>query len=87
MNSYPRESDEFCALDVRVDGQVVTGFHVQVLSRTARPLPNGWAVAVELGGKRGFMTGGRAVGTYRVWARVQDNPEDAVIDAGLIYIT
>lgn len=85
-NAYPRESDEFQAVTVTVDGTRVVD-EVEVAVTIGAERPTSWAPALMLGGKPGLMTGGRSPGTYTVWARVTDAPEVPVVSCGRFIIT
>jgi hypothetical protein len=86
MNSYPRESDEFEAVKITVDGVRVTA-GVELTVTTGKDRPSDWVAPTLLGGKIGIMTGGRVPDIYRVWAKVTDSPETPVIDCGTFAIT
>lgn len=86
MNSYPRESVEFAAITVTVDGSPVTT-GVEVALTTGQDRPTTWAAPTTLGGRIGVMTGGLATGYWHVWARVSSTPEAPVIDCGTFQVT
>jgi len=81
LANFPRESTEFLALNVTVDGvAVTTGITVAVVGQRERP--STWTAPVTLGGKIGIMVSGYQPGDYYVWAKVSDSPEQPVIRAG-----
>lgn len=87
MNSYPRESVEFCALEVKVDAAAITTYDVQITAGLTRPVAGAWQANVPLDGKHGFMVQNLTPGTYRVWVRIADNPEAPVLELDSIYIS
>ena len=85
-SSYPRETIEFQAVTVTVDGAVVTtGLQLCVVPHASRP--TGWAAPTALAGKIGVMVEGLTPGLYDIWAQVTSSPEIPVIDCGIISIT
>ncbi len=86
MNTYPRESVEFVAVDVNVDGVAVTT-GVEFALTTGQDRPTTWAAPTTLDGKIGVMTGGLATGYWHVWARISSAPETPVIDCGTFQVT
>ena len=84
--SYPRETTEFQAVTVTVDGAVVTtGVTFCVVPDQARPVT--FITATSLSGKIGVMVTGLAPGNWRVFAKVASSPETPVIDCGLFTVT
>jgi hypothetical protein len=86
MTSYPRETTEFVAYDIKVDGvPVADGVAFSVVPRTtAKPRPSTWTPAVVIDGKTGWLLEPGEPGDLQVWARVTDNPEVPVLDCGII---
>lgn len=82
----PRESVEFQPVEVRLDGVLVTTA-VEFCVTTARARPETWIAPVVLGDAIGVMVDGLDPGTYVVWGRVTDYPEQPVLDCGQIRIT
>ena len=84
--TYPRETVEFQAVTVTVDGTVVTtGVTFCVVPDGARPVT--FIAATTLSGKIGVMVTGLTPGNYRVFAQVASSPETPVIDCGLFTVT
>lgn len=80
-NRYPRESIEFQAVIIRVDGiKVTTGIEYCVV--TAGERPEIWVAPVVVGTQSGFMVDGYDVGTWDVWAKVTSAPEIPVLNCG-----
>ena len=86
-NTYPRESVEFMALDVKNGATAVTDYQVQVTPGTGRPTPGAWVTNTTLDGKRGLMISGLARGSYAAWVKVTANPEIPVLMAGFFSVT
>jgi hypothetical protein len=102
VNSYPRESVEFQAVllqkqmvgaggqavQVPVDDDDDVWGHttLQVAPYGSRP-SDAWIAPVRLDDEWGLMVQGMDRGTYRVWAKVSDNPEIPVIDAGVFLVS
>ena len=85
-SSYPRETIEFQAVTVTVDGTAVTtGVQLCVVAHGSRP--TGWAAPTALGGKIGVMVEGLTPGLYDIWAQITSSPEIPVIDCGIISVT
>lgn len=79
---FERETTEFVPVTVTVDGAITTTAVQFAVTDAFTERPVTWVNAVIIGGKTGFMLQGRAVGSYRVWAKVTDAPETPVIDCG-----
>jgi hypothetical protein len=87
-NVYPRETVEFVAVLITIDGVTVTsptGVELAVVLDGSRP--TAWTAAIALSGKIGIIISGLAAGQYRVWARVTSSPETPVIECGYITVT
>jgi hypothetical protein len=86
INHFPRETVEFQPVTVTVNGTPATAANVTfaVGLKTARPVS--WLAPVELEGKIGIMVEDLDPGTYKVWAKVESNPEIPVIDCGMFVI-
>lgn len=85
-NRYPRETVEFQAVTVTVDGATVTSnVEFCVINRTARPTT--WAAATTLEGRIGIMVEDYEPGIYAVWARITDSPEIPVLKCGEFTVT
>jgi hypothetical protein len=86
MPTYPRETTEFVAYDVKLDGQTVTdNVAFSVVPRVAgKPRPDLWVTATVLDGKTGFLLAPGPPGDLQVWAKVADNPEVPILDCGTI---
>jgi hypothetical protein len=85
-NTYPRETVEFQAVTVTVNGQVVTDdVEFSITERDVRPTV--WDVAVVNGSEIGFMVEGFDPGVWKVWARVTSAPEVPVVDCGFFIVT
>jgi hypothetical protein len=86
VNTYPRETVEFQAVSVAVDGAAVTtGVQLAVVPSGQRP--DTWADPTSLDGKIGVMVDGLAVGYWHVWAKVTSTPEQPVIFCGSLQVT
>lgn len=84
--SFPRESVEFLAAPVTVDGAVVTT-GVEYAVTTGSDRPTVWTAATLLGGRTGIMVQGYAPGYWNVWARVSSAPETPVVQCGTFQVT
>ena len=86
IDSYPRETVEFLAVTVKVDGvEVLEEVTFCVALSGARP---GVFVAPStLDGKIGVLITGLLPGYYVVWAKVTSNPEIPVINCGAFQVT
>jgi len=86
MTSYERETVEFQPVTVTVNGQpVTTGVTFCIAPQAERPVT--YTPPVTLGGSIGVMIQGLTPGGYRIWAKVDSNPEQPVINCGFISIT
>lgn len=85
MNSYPRETIEFIPITVTRDGQTYTTFDTAITPRTGRPQT--WEPALTLEGTPGVLISGLPPGIHKLWARINDTPEQPVIEVGSINIT
>lgn len=84
-NLYERESVEFQAVEVKLDGQPVSdGVSFAIVPDGERP--EVFVDAVVYGGKTGVMIQGLDRGTYRIFAKVNSTPEVPVMDCGYFYI-
>ena len=84
-NYYERESVEFQPVEIKLDGQVVLdGISYAIVPDGERPVT--FIDATTLAGKTGVMIQGLERGTYRIYARVVNNPEVPVIDCGYFYV-
>lgn len=87
MNVYERESREFLgAIVVKGQDVLTTGVSFAVTGINERPAPDAWVPATILDGRTGFIVEGYAVGTYTVWARAIDAPEDVVKKIGMFRV-
>lgn len=87
MNSYERETVEFVPVLVEKNGVAVsTAADVTFSIAAPGERPGAFVASTALDGQIGFMINGLAVGTYKVWAKVQSNPEIPVIDCGLFRV-
>lgn len=86
MPTYPRETTEFAAYDIKVNGETITdNVAFSVVPRiSGKPRPDTWTNAQILDGKTGFMLTPSEPGDVQVWARVADAPETPIIDCGTI---
>jgi hypothetical protein len=85
-NYYPRETVEFQAVTITVDGEPVTeGVEFCVTPDGERP--DTWKAPTTLDAKIGVMVQGLAVGNYRVWAKILSNPEIPVVECGYFRVT
>ncbi|WP_193510498.1 hypothetical protein [Cryobacterium sp. BB736] len=80
-NYYPRETVEFLAVTVTVDGAPVTD-NVEFCVTPVGERPELWDAPTVLDNRIGVMVQNQEPGNYRVWARVTDNPEIPVVDCG-----
>jgi len=89
INEYPQESNVFQPVTVRLDGSPhYTGVLFAVVPPRERPAAEDFTAATILGGVTGVMTGGRALGTWHVWAKVEDvSPETPWVDCGPVFRT
>jgi hypothetical protein len=86
MTSYERETIEFQAVTVTVDGVAVTdGVTFCIAPQSERPAL--FTAPATLAGNIGVMIQDLQPGGYRIWARVESNPEQPVINCGYISIT
>lgn len=86
VNSYERESTEFQAVTITVDGTPVTsGVTFCVAPDGTRPAT--FTAPTTVAGKIGVLITGYQPGVYRVWAKVTSNPEIPVLNCGYITIT
>lgn len=84
--TYPRETVEFQAVTVTVDGvAVTTGVTFAIVPDGTRPTI--FTAATTLGGKIGVMVSGFTPGNFRVFAKVASSPETPVIDCGIFTVT
>lgn len=84
-NLFERESVEFQQVDVKLDGQLMSGgISFAIVPDGQRPVT--FTEAVVFGGKSGVMIQGLDRGTYRIFAKVVSSPEVPVIDCGYFYI-
>lgn len=84
-NLYERESVEFQPVDVRLEGQLLTdAVSFSIVPDGTRP--EVFTPSVVYGGKTGVMIQGLARGTYRIFAKILNDPEVPVIDCGYFYI-
>lgn len=85
MNQFPRETVEFQAVAVTLDGApVTTGVTFAVVHGNARPTT--FIAPTVLGDEIGVMITGLSPGAYRVWAKVVAAPETVVINCGSFQI-
>lgn len=79
---YPRETVEFLAVPVTVNGTLVTSnVTFAVVRKGTRPAIT-FEDAITLEGKIGIMIEGMVPGVWQVYAKVHSNPEIPVIDCG-----
>jgi hypothetical protein len=83
--AIPRESVEFVAVAMTVDGEPATPDGISVCAAGVRPTT--WITPTILEDKSGFLTGTYGPATYTVWARASDDPETPVVRAGTLTIT
>jgi len=85
-NVYPRETTEFCAVTITVNGApVTTGVTICLTPHNTRPVT--WVAPTTLNGAIGVMLTGLTPGYYDIWAKISSSPETPVIDCGYIQIT
>lgn len=88
MTEIPRESVEFVAVTVLVDGSPAIGTEVELSVARITERPTTWAQPVQLDGKVGLLTGDYDAGSYTVWARVTAGGiEQPVVNCGRLTIT
>ena len=80
ITRYPRETVEFIAIAVEVDGNPVVDFQYAVTLDGVRPAT--WSTPTTLGIRKGFLLSASPVGLYTVWVRYTSNPEIPVLEAG-----
>jgi hypothetical protein len=81
MNIYDRDSIEFCAVDISVNGVAPDPLDVElaIVAYPLRPEEDQWVAPVSLDGAIGVMVEGLDPGQYEVWVRVTANPETPVL--------
>jgi hypothetical protein len=83
MNIYDRDSIEFCAVYIAVNGVAPDPGDVEfaIAVYSTRPAVGDWVAPVSLDGAIGVMVDGPVlgVGEYEVWVRVTANPETPVL--------
>lgn len=87
-NTYERESTELLTINVQKSNTpVTTNVFLAVIDSDFRPVLGDWKLATITPDNRcGILISDLEVGTYSVWVRVIDLPEDAVFRAGTVRI-
>lgn len=87
-NIYERESTELLTVNVQKNKvPVVSNIFLSVVDSDLRPTLADWKPAVITDQNQcGILIDELPVGTYSVWVRVIDLPEDAVFRAGTVRI-
>lgn len=87
-NIYERESTELLTVNVQKNKvPVVSNIFLSVIDSDLRPTLADWKPAVITDQNQcGILIDELPVGTYSVWVRVIDLPEDAVFRAGTVRI-
>jgi hypothetical protein len=81
VNEYLKESLEFQAVPVTLNGVVVTtGIQYSVVTYGSDP--STFTNASTLSGQTGFYVGSYAPGNWHVYAKITSSPEVPVIDCG-----
>jgi hypothetical protein len=84
--SVQRESVEFIPIHV-VSPDTIATDTIQYALTTGRDRPTTWSPVISLDGQVGFLTGPHSTPTvYKVWVRIDDNPEIPVLHAGELLI-
>lgn len=85
-NTYPRETVEFQPVVVKVDN-VITTINVKFCITLFGDRPEAFIDPSVLDADIGVLVTGLAPGTYTVWAKILNVPEQPVIDCGKFDIT
>lgn len=87
MNVYERESKEFLRAVVQKGSEVLlNNVYFAVVGINARPTEDDWKPAEVMDNRTGLIVEGYPVGTYMVWARIIDDPEDVVKKLGMFRV-
>jgi hypothetical protein len=88
VNIYERESTELLTVTVQKNRIPVTNdVFLTVIDSDNRPVESNRVPAtITSDNKCGILIDGLEVGTYSVWVRVINTPEDAVFRAGVVKI-
>ena len=87
MNVYERESKEFLRAVVQKGNEVLTvGVYFAVVGINSRPQDEDWIPALVMDGRTGLLVENYPVGTYMVWTRIIDDPEDVVKKLGMFRV-
>jgi len=88
INVYERESTELLTVTVQKSKlPITTNVFLAVVDSDLRPALGDWKLAtITADNKCGILIDNLPIGTYSVWVRVIDLPEDAVFRAGTVRI-
>lgn len=88
INTYERETKELLTVNVQKNKvPLVSNIFLSVIDSDLRPVLGDWKPALITDTNQcGILIDTLPVGTYSVWVRVIDLPEDAVFRAGTVRI-
>lgn len=93
--SRNRDSEEYTRVEVEADVTLDMTVEMAVTARTAQPEGADWVTASWLGAPGTertaqadpSLTSNLEPGTWKVWVRLTDNPEQPVLEPGFLKIT
>lgn len=88
QNTYERESTELLTITVKKVNTVITdGVFLCVIDSDERPDNTDWVPAVITAeNKCGILLNNLPIGTYTVWVKIVNIPEQAIMRAGIVRI-
>lgn len=88
QNTYERESTELLTVTVKKNNLILTdNVFLTVIDSDERPDNTDWVPAVITAENRcGILLENLPVGTYSVWVKIVNIPEQAIMRAGIVRI-